>query len=52
MHIHQVCIKHAVFITFTFRSNTHKKEFFLSLTVITAKNEKENRVYITVRVRY
>ena len=51
MHIHQVCINHAVFITFTFRSNT-KKEFFWSLSVITAKNEKENQVDITVRIRY
>ena len=49
MHIHQVCIKHAVFITFTFGSNKNK-EFFWSLSVITAKNEKKNRVDITVRV--
>ena len=50
MHVHQVCIKHAVFITLLF--DRTKKEFFWSLSVITAKNEKENRVHSTVRVRY
>ena len=46
--VHKPCSFYNIY----FSIEQKKKSIFFSLSVITAKNEKENQVDITVRIRY